>query len=70
MPTFDDIDVIYKAVSKHVLTRFKLLHHSAICVAPGEPLSTHHCDLYKPVGPPSLYVRQHYLWLLLIYEPL
>lgn len=57
LPMFDYIAVIYKMVSKRFLNRLDLLHHSAFCVAPGEPLSTHHCGLYKPVGRTSLYIR-------------
>lgn len=45
LPMFDDIDVIYKIVSKRVLNRLDLLHHSVIRVPPGEPLSTYCCDL-------------------------
>lgn len=57
LPMFDDIDVIYKIVLKRVLNRLDLLHHSVIRVPPGEPLSTHCCDLFKPVGRLSLYIR-------------
>lgn len=40
------LDVIYKIASNHALNTVGHLHHSAIYVATGDPLSTHHCDLY------------------------
>lgn len=44
------LDVIYKMALKRALNRVDLLHPSAIRVATSEPVSTHHCDLYEPVG--------------------
>lgn len=57
------LDVIYKMASNHALNTVDLLHHSAIHVATSEPLSTHHCDLYEPVG---RHIRQCSRWILTI----
>ena len=66
---FDYGDVIYKMASKCVLW-LDVLHHSGIHFASGAPFSNHHYDLHKLKGWPSLHIRWHHRWLLLVYKTL
>lgn len=61
------LDVIYKMALKRVLNRVDLLHPSAIRVATSEPVSTHYCDLYEPVG---RHIRRRFHWILSTYRTL
>lgn len=68
LPILDYGDVIYKMAPSTTLKKLDTLYHSAIRFITGAPFHTHHCDLYKLVGWPSLHTRRLHHWFLFIYK--
>lgn len=68
LPILDYDDIIYKMAPNTALKKLDTIHHSAIRFATNAPYHTHHCDLYKLVGWPSLHTRRLHHWFLFIYK--
>jgi hypothetical protein len=61
LPILDFSDVIYKIASNTLLSKRNAVYHSAIRFVTKAPYTTHHCDLYAPVGWPPLHIRRQTL---------
>jgi hypothetical protein len=70
LPILDFGDVIYKIASNALHSKLDVVDHSAIRFITKAPYTTHHCDLYAPVGWPSLHIRRQTHWLQVIYKSL
>ena len=61
-------DVFYRHTTKALLQSLDSVYHSALRFITHRNHSTHHCTLYEMVGWPSLHIRRHKHWLILVFK--
>lgn len=70
LPILDYGDVFYRNTTKALLKSVDSVYHSALRFITNSKYHTHHCALYEMVGWPSLHIRRHKHWLILVYKAL